>query len=84
MAHLFLHLDRTRLRLVLLDHHVAQAALHFVEMTQGQRRCHGRQQAVDLPLEPVVVDAEFADVLDDQVQQFEQRLLDLDLLLGRE
>src|SRR5512145_1017743 len=51
-------------------------------MAQGQRRLDDGQQAIDLPLEPAVVEAELADIFDDQAQQVEQGVLDLDLLFG--
>ena len=80
MAHFRLRLDGPRLRPPLLFHDVAQSAFHFIEVTQGQRRRHTGQQAIDLPLEPTVVSAQLANVLDDQVQQLEQQLLDFKLL----
>jgi len=80
-AHFLLRCHRARLGPPLLLQHIAHAALHLVEVAQGQRRRDAGQQAVDLALQPAVVDAQFADVVDQQVQQLEQRIADFELLL---
>ena len=80
LAHLFLSGQRMAFGLGLLEDHIFQAALHIVQPAQGERRAAGCHDSINLPFEPLIVQTEFANVLDDQVQQFEQRLLDFGLV----
>ena len=59
-----------------------QASLGVVQSTQTQRRGHRPDQRVDLPLDALLVQGQFADVFDDQMQQLEQQFLDFHLLFG--
>ena len=81
-AHFLLRFDGPSLGLCLLLHHVAPPALHIVEPAQGQRRRGRANQGLHLPLEPVVVYAQLANIFHDQPQQVQQHGLDLRLVLG--
>ena len=82
MSHFSLRIEQPLLGLRLLEDHIFKPALHVVQPAQGQGR-HGRSdQRVSLTLEPTVIHAQRADVLDDQLQQLEQCGLDFKLLLS--
>ena len=83
LAHFFLRFKGPPLGLRLFEDDILQATLNIVEPAQCQRRRRSKQKCVNLPLQPAIIETEFANVLNDQVQQFEQCASDFRLVFCR-
>jgi len=84
LAHCLLRFQGAALCLSLSADDILQAALDVVQAAEGDGGGHGTDERIDLALDALLIEAQLADVVDDQMQQLQQGLLDLPLFLGRQ
>lgn len=74
--------EQAGLELRLLEKDFLEAALGVVQRTLGERGADDFAYYLDLPVQPVVVQHQFADVFDEQAEQAEQAQAQFCLIFG--